>query len=295
MGNKVAIFMLFGQSNAVGHAMPMKDEDIIREPLKNVWGLNREPNQSFDTERLKFSHYTSFGMNLAETQDNTYSVANQLAKRWQAEIDNGNPSNLPDLYVIQIAIGSQGLFGMWKMGRKKKLIPGKLGDVDISLYPYTCHILKLLRKHLKECNLEAEFVGLHWRGGEQETRFEPVSLRAELKPEYKRFFAGLRRAIGSEHKVPIVLHRLPFKDVMLKEDPSGTHLQSMEYINQVFDELAKEQALTSTFEPKDCPFYDEYAWDKNIFRWDLIHYTGEMNDWVASKILDDFIKTRKNT
>jgi hypothetical protein len=80
---------------------------------------------------------------------------------------------------------------------------------------------------------------------------------------------------------------------MLKEDPSGVHLQSMEYINQVFDELAIEQKLTSTFEPKECPFYDEYAWDKNIFRWDLIHYTGEMNDWVASKILDDFIKNRK--
>ena len=73
---KVAIFMLFGQSNATGHGVPMSDTDIIKEPLKNVWGLNREPNQSFDTERLKFSRYTSYGMNLAENQDNTYSVAN---------------------------------------------------------------------------------------------------------------------------------------------------------------------------------------------------------------------------
>ena len=43
-----------------------REEDIIKEPLQNVWGLNREPNQSFDTERLKFSRYTSYGMNLAE-------------------------------------------------------------------------------------------------------------------------------------------------------------------------------------------------------------------------------------
>lgn len=289
MKNKVAIFMLFGQSNAVGHAMPMKEEDII-EPLSNVWGLNREPNQSFDTERLKFSHYTSYGMNLAETQDNTYSVANQLARAWQAEIDSGNKAGLPDLYIIHIAIGSQGLFGMWSMNRERRLIPGKLGDVDISLYPFTVHILQLLRKHLGMCDLEPEFVGLHWRGGEQETRYLLDSLRVELKPAYKRFFAGLREAIG--YTVPVVLHRLPFKDVMLKEDPTGAHLEAMEYINQVFDELSTEQEATTTFEPKNCPFYDEYAWDKNIFRWDLIHYTGEMNTWVANTILEDFIKRR---
>ena len=290
MKNKVAIFILLGQSNAVGHAMPMKEEDII-QPLNNVWGLNREPNQSFDTERLKFSHYTSYGMNLAETQDNTYSVANQLARLWQAHIDNGNEAGLPDLYVIQIAIGSQGLFGMWDMNRERKLIPGKLGDVDISLYPYACHIFRLLHKHLEACELEADFVGLHWRGGEQETRYPLDSLKLELKPSYKKFFAGLREALGYDN-VPVVLHRMPFKDVMLKEDPSGVHLEAMEYINQVFDELSIEQSLTTTFEPKNCPFYDEYAWDKNIFRWDLIHYTGEMNTWVAEEILKEY-STRK--
>ena len=30
---KIAVFMLFGQSNAVGHAMPMEEKDIIKEPL----------------------------------------------------------------------------------------------------------------------------------------------------------------------------------------------------------------------------------------------------------------------
>jgi hypothetical protein len=78
---KIAVFMLFGQSNAVGHAMPMDEKDYINVPLKNVFGLNRDPNQSYDITELKFTGYTSFGMNLAETQDNTYSVANCLARR----------------------------------------------------------------------------------------------------------------------------------------------------------------------------------------------------------------------
>lgn len=288
MSKKAAIFILIGQSNAVGHAMPMKEEDIIGEPLKNVKGLNREPNQSFDTDRLKFTGYTSFGMNLGETQDNTYSVANELARRWQQEIDNGNEANLPDLYIIHIAIGAQGLFGMWKMTRPKKLIPGKLGDVDISLYPLTVHVLEKLHAHLLVEDIEPEFVGLHWRGGEQETRYELESLKKELKDEYKAFFAGLRAAMGEEYTVPVVLHRMPFEDVMKKEDPSGKHLEAMNYINQVFDELSVEQNHTTTFEPKRCPFYDEYAWDKNIFRWDLIHYKGEVNAWVAEEILKEF-------
>ena len=103
---KAAVFMIFGQSNATGHAMMMKEEDYISKPLKNVYGLNREPNQSFDIDRLEFSGYTSFGMNLAETQDNTYSVPNQLARAWQDKIDAGE--ELPDLYIVQISIGSQG-------------------------------------------------------------------------------------------------------------------------------------------------------------------------------------------
>jgi hypothetical protein len=67
-------------------------------------------------------------MNLAENQDNTYSIANCLAAKWQADINNG--VELPDLYIIHIAIGAQGVYGMWSPRRAKKLIPGKLGDVD---------------------------------------------------------------------------------------------------------------------------------------------------------------------
>ena len=291
MSNKVAIFMLFGQSNAVGHAMPMEEKDIIKEPLKNVWGLNKEPNRSYDTESLKFSGYTSYGMNLAETQDNTYSVANCLARLWQDEIDNGNEAGLPDLYIIHIAIGAQGLYGMWHPDREKKLIPGKLGDVDISMYPLATHVLSLLRKHLNKCGLEPDFVGLHWRGGEEERIYGLDIFNLDLKNMYKRFFKGLRDAMG--YNFPIILHRMPYVDAMMKEDPTGGRLKAMEYMNNVFEELSKEQELTSTFEPLNAPHYDPTAWDKNMFRWDLIHYTGKTNAWVAEEIFKDFKNRNK--
>ena len=96
-----AVFILFGQSNAAGHWIPMEKCDVIDKPLKNVFGLSRELNQSFDNKKLFWSGYKSAGMNLAEPVDDTYSVANCLAARWQRETDLGE--DLPDLYIVHIA------------------------------------------------------------------------------------------------------------------------------------------------------------------------------------------------
>ena len=283
---KIAVFMLFGQSNAVGHAMPMSEEDIIKVPLKNVWGLNREPNQSFYTEKLKFTGYTSYGMNLAETQDNTYSIANCLAKHWQNDIDNG--VELPDLYIIHIAIGSQGVTGMWDPKRKPKLIPGKLGDCDVSMYPLAIHVLTLFKKYMEENELEPDYVGIHWRGGEQETDYTVEKLQEFLKDTYLEIFGGIRNAI--ECDAPIVFHRFPFDKVFKKRDEEigGSHFACMNYINDTFYELAKEMKNASVYDVRTCPLYDEYAWDCNIFRWDLIHYQGRVNDYVAKEILKEY-------
>ena len=283
---KVAVFMIFGQSNATGHGVPMNEEDYILKPLKNVYGLNREPNQSFDIDHLEFTGYTSFGMNLAETQDNTYSVPNQLANAWQTKIDGGE--KLPDLYIVQISIGSQGLYDMWNMEMEQRLKPGTLGEVDISLFPFTIHILSLLSKYFKDNDIEPDFVGMHWRGGEQETRRPFASLMdGKLKNDYKKFFTSLREALGYE--VPIVLHKMPFVEVFAKEDTTGGHLGAMTYINYVFEQLTHELGDTTIFDPTKCPFYNPAIWDSGIYRWDLIHYSGKMNKWVAEEILKEYI------
>ena len=287
---KIAVFMLFGQSNAVGHAMPMEEKDYISEPLKNVYGLNRDPNQSYDTTELKFTGYTSFGMNLAETQDNTYSVANCLARRWQDEIDRGN-SVLPDLYIIHIAIGSQGLLDMWNMSREKVIKPGILGTVDVSMYPLAIHVLGLFNKYCKDNGLDPDFVGLHWRGGEEEVRRGIDYLeKIDLKNEYIKFFTSLREAVS--YDFPIVVHKMPFEKVFTKEDPTGGCLATMHYINDVFAKLSAELKDTSVFDPTKCPFYDANQWDFGIFRWDLIHYLGKTNDWVSGEILKEYMERK---
>ena len=286
--NKVAVFILLGQSNAVGHGIPMEDKDKISTPLKNVFGLTRNDNQSFENKELKWSGYTSGGMNLAEEQDHTYSIANCLARAWQDEIDSGNKANLPDLYIVQIAIGSQGVTEgyMWNPNYEKKLIPGKLGEVKISLYPYTTHILSLVKESLNKIGKTPEMIQLHWRGGENDMTTTTELLKISLKETYKTIFDGFYKALGE--KVPTILHKLVCHDWAIQCDPSGGRLERLHYINDVFETLEREYDNISGFDACDAPNYVPDEKGNGLFIEDLGHYTAQTNKWVAEQILNSY-------
>lgn len=285
--NKAAVFILLGQSNAVGHGVPMEPRDVIREPMKNVFGLSREENQSFENRALVWSGYTSFGMNLAETQDNTYSVANCLAALWQDHIDSGNAFGLPDLYIVQIAIGAQGVTRqyMWHPDRAEKLIPGKLGTVDISLYPYCMHHFSLLEDSFRALGMDYEIIGLHWRGGENDTSTDRKELEAELLTIYERIFDGFDRVLDQP---PVVLHRLVCRERMTDQDPTGKKLENMDFVNSVFEKLAEKRENVRMFDVRQAPCYRPGIRCDGLFMKDAVHFTPEVNRWVAFHILDEY-------
>ncbi len=282
---KCAVFILLGQSNAVGHGVPMKEEDKVFLPMKNVFGLSRAKNQSFDLAALSWQGYTTAGMNLAEEQDNTYSVANCLAKQWQAAIDGGRA--LPNLYIIHIAIGAQGVTQgyMWYPDRPKSIKPGKLGTVDIALYPFTEHILSLVDESFRKMGKKYEVMGLHWRGGENDTTVALEELQAELENIYIRIFDGFKAQIGA---YPLVLHKLVCHDRTMDMDPTGEKLRRMHYINRVFESLA-EHYDASIFDASEAPQFIPDVRGNGLFIDDCVHYTPEVNDWVAKEILADYV------
>jgi len=291
MKKKAAVFILLGQSNAVGHNLPMEPEDVIDRPMKNVFGLARTDNQSFDTTQLVWSGYTSFGMNLGEEQDNTYSVANCLAADWQAHIDSGNAANLPDLYIVQIAIGAQGTMEgmMWYPRREPKLIPGKLGTADISLFPFSMHILSLLEESLRERGLEPEIIGLHWRGGENDTGKPVEALTEHLPGIYRHMIDSFNCVLSCP---PIVLHRLAIKDRKLRLDPAGGKLKGLEYVNSVFEQMEEEYPNLSIFDVRNAPQYRPDVCGNGLFQEDLLHFVAPVNHWVAEQILQEYIRRR---
>ena len=287
---KAALFILLGQSNAVGHGIPMREEDMIKTPLKNVFGLARKDNQSFDNTELIWSEYTSFGMNLAEEQDNTYSVANCLATLWQEHINQGNNYELPNLYIIQIAIGAQGVTDeyMWHPDRKKKLVPGKLGTVDISLFPFCKHIFSLLDDSFAKMNMEYEIIGLHWRGGENDVTATEEYLSQHLESIYTKIFDEFNCLLGTP---PIVLHKIVCPDRMNDLDPTGKYLENMHYINGVFDKLQNHYENISVFDARNAPQYIPNVRGNGLFIEDAVHYKPQVNKWVADCILKKYCGT----
>ncbi len=276
---KVAVFILLGQSNAVGHGIPMADRDRIIKPLKNVFGLSRTLNQSYDNKELNWTGYTSFDMNLAESQDDTYSVANWLAKMWQDEIDRG--VNLPDLHIIHIAIGAQGVTEgyMWHPKREKVMKPGRVWRVDISAYPFCTHIFSLLEDSFKALGKEAEYYSLHWRGGENDFTADEEKF-AEIEEIYNTLFNGFYDAIGK--RVPTVLHKFYFNAL----HPNGN--KNKDALNELFDKFASENENITTFDVRDCPLCNSDLPRDGIYMDDLVHYTPELNKWAAEKILEDY-------
>ncbi len=284
---KAAVFILLGQSNAVGHGIPMKEEDKINTPLKNVFGLDRSHNQSFENTELSWSGYTSFGMNLAEEHDHTYSIVNCLAALWQKHIDEGNKANLPNLYIIQIAIGAQGVTDgyMWHPDREKKLVPGKLGTVDISLFPFCEHIFSLLDDSFSKVGMEYEIIALHWRGGENDVTATDEYLAKHFKNIYTKLFDSFNALLNTP---PIVLHKIVCPDRMNDMDPTGKNLANMNYINSVFDTLQNQYENVSIFDVRNAPQYVPNIRGNGLFIEDAVHFTPQVNLWIADNILKEY-------
>ena len=217
----------------------------------------------------------------------TYSIANCLAALWQKHIDEGNPLQLPDLYIIQIAIGGQGVTSeyMWHPDREKKLVPGKLDTVNISLFPFTTHIFSLLDESFRTLGKEYEVMGLHWRGGENDASAPEEGFCETLHGIYKTIFDSFDHLL---HIPPIVLHRLACPDRMNDWDPSGAALRKMKLVNKVFDELQDLRKNISVFDVCTAPQFIPDVRGNGLFIEDAVHFKPEVNQWVAAQIFEDY-------
>lgn len=290
---KCAVFVLLGQSNAVGHGIPMTEGDRIIMPMKNVFGLSRAENQSLELEKLRWSGYTSGGMNLAEEQDHTYSIANCLAAAWQAHIDGGNALGLPDLYIIHIAIGAQGVTRkyLWHPETEPILVPGVLGTVKISLFPFATRVFSLLDGSFSEMGREYEVIGVHWRGGENDVLAPTETLAEELKSIYTTIFDAFDKHL---HAPPTILHRLVCPDRMHDMDPTGEQecLKKMGIVNAEFDRLAATRENFSVFDATTAPQFVPNTCGNGLFMQDNVHFTPAVNTWIAEKILTEYAASK---
>ena len=296
---KAAVFIMLGQSNATGQSARMTQEDMIVEPMKNVFGLHCRENQSYDISELVWSGYTSHGMNLGELQDHTYSISNCLALLWQKAVDQG--AQLPDLHIIHISIGGQSISpdelmlkdewkrDMWNPDREKHMFPGRQEDgVDISLYPLAKHIFSLVDDSFRKLGKDYEVIGMHWRGGESECSIKRELLEEYLIDLYDRFFDGLYDSLGCIP--PVVLYALACDTCIMTQNPSGEWIHGYHYVNEVFHHMSRVHENMSVFDVTKYPGYDPTVPTRGIFQEDLCHFLSEVNQWVTEQIFAEFQK-----
>lgn len=279
--NDAPILIVLGQSNAHAHGTRLPEAEIIRTPLKNVHGLSREYNQAYGLDDVTWSGFTTGGMNLGETQDDTCCLANVFAAKWQAAIDAGE--ELPDLYVIQISIGAQGVaqfeihgWNMWYALRELILKPGPLGECDISLYPLATEILSLATMNLIAAGKSPRVIGLHWNQWETEVDTGSKALN-DAKANYENLFWGLFTALGSDKtgkNIPLYLYR-PLSD---NYEPSR-----LVRMIDIFEGFRDAYADCRILDLRESPLYNDTPKTHGIFADDGVHYTPEANRFFADR------------
>ncbi len=286
--NDAPILVVLGQSNALGHGTKLDDKDIIRTPLKNVYGLSREDNQAYGLSDIKWSGFKTSGFNLGETQDDTACLSNYFASMWQNAIDNGN--DLPDLYIIHISVGAQGVcekemngYNMWYPFREPVMKPGGTYECDISLYPFTTEILSLAAMNLIEAGKRPRVIGLHWNQWETEC-LTGESAMSECKAHYENIFWGFFTALGSGKtgkSIPFYLYR-PLSEVCRQED--------LDRMSEIFEDFTHTYESCKILDLRTAPFYDDTPRTHGIFEKDGMHYSPQSQLWFAMQQWSDIFE-----
>lgn len=265
------LLIVMGQSNAHAHGTVLPDGEKILTPLKNVHGLSTEFNQAYGLSDITWSNFVSHDMNLGETQNHTCCLANYFAKMWQEAIDSGK--DLPDLYVIQISVGAQGIaeyesrsHNMWYPLREPVMKPGNLEECDISLYPLATEILSLSVMNLMAMGKKPEVIGLHFNQWETECHTGRKALD-NAKENYENLFWGFFTALGSGKdgkNIPLRLYR------PLCENFEPIRIEK---IAKLFDSFADTLSDCKVIDLTKTHLWNNTPITHGIFLEDGMHYT----------------------
>ena len=158
----------------------------------------------------------------------------------------------------------------------------------MGLFPFSIHIFSRLDDSFKELEKDYEIIGLHWRGGENDVSAENEVLERDLYNIYTYIFNSFCDTLG---KMPIILHKLVAKDRMFDKDPSGAWYRGMLCVNSVFERLSAQNENITVFDPANAPQYVDGVRGNGIFLSDCVHFTPEVNKWVAECVIDNYLNT----
>lgn len=267
-----AVLFISGQSNSYGHDQFMSGDERITVPLPNVFTLGRDMNQKPDIGEVIWSGYTTSGNNIGTEQDHTYCLGYFTAKLWQDAIDRG--ISLPDLYIIQIGVGAQGIMkGMWNKHSAQPFAG------DILLFPFAVRIFSLAMAGLRRCFSDPRVIGWHWFGSEDDACFDFED--EELNQAYDDFFDSMLAAIGCEcgawfYKI-VSYHR----GIAIPEYTP----ERIDRVNAALRRQSRRLPGCQWVGIDKSGIWDRTKTDYGVFAGDYVHYGRQAHRWFAEHFL----------
>jgi hypothetical protein len=271
------VFIVLGQSNSYGHNTLLEEDEQINTPgLNNVFTLSESDTYSISFPSVTWRGLTTLGdANIGTpkgsslgNQNNPVNAANRFAALWQNHITSGNDLSLPDLYVILMGWGSQGMYqgatdnNRWSPDRNES-------DVE-SLYPRTLRTLRMAMDSLRCIGKNPRIISIQWNQWESEALSTPAAMASAMN--FNRIISGINDALGSSDTPWHFFY--PLSRVYDSERTEKV-IQSLESV------VAAEPTLRSFIDPRNAPHYTGIAPDFGIFGSDNVHYNAQTHRWFA--------------
>ncbi|MCC8367861.1 hypothetical protein J8V57_16545 [Xenorhabdus sp. PB61.4] len=274
--NDAPLLVVLGQSNSYGHATQLAPDEAITQGLNNVFTLSLPEVYSVNFSTINWTGLTSFGhANIGApcglqrgNQDHPVNIANRFARYWQNHINTGNTLHLPDLYVILMGYGGQGMY--LPDTPDNRWAPERDPDDVESLYPRAVRTLRMAVNSLRKMGKKPRILAVHWNQWEAETESLAAAKAAEMN--FTRIVTGLSDAIGSRN--------IPWRfyyPLSVWFDPLNTSYVS-EAINSV---IAANPEYRTLVDARKAPNYNGISTQFGVFTPDDMHYNAETQKWFA--------------
>ncbi|MCX4682900.1 discoidin domain-containing protein [Kitasatospora purpeofusca] len=277
--NDAPVLIVLGQSNAEGWGAPLDAADKAKcQSLDRVKGLNRTNNRVAGATSATWSPYTCVGNNLGEEHGEglNYNVASATALRWQRATEAGTA--LPDLNVIHIAWGSQGIQQNDTTWGKALWWPDRDPTDVESLFPLAINTISNGLRALREAGKQPRIVGIHWNQWEAEASNGTTISASKVQQAFLKVFDPLRTITGGT-EAPFFLYRP--RSTAYNQASTGHATQALTAIAAAAPykllDAANATSATGTplYQPTVSPNFGIFT--------DTKHYTADVHKWFADQ------------
>ncbi|MED7948812.1 galactose-binding domain-containing protein [Streptomyces sp. BE303] len=278
--NDAPVLIVLGQSNAEGWGAPLDAADSAKcQSLNRVKGLNRTNNRVAGATSATWSQYTCVGNNLGQEHVGglNYNVASATALRWQRATEGG--TTLPDLNVIHIAWGSQGIQDTdTDYGPNTRWWPGRdPSDVE-ALFPLAMNTITNGLRALQAAGKQPRVIGIHWNQWEAEAGNASTISTSHIQQAFLKVFDPLRTITG-DTAAPFFLYRPRSKAYNLASTEHATQALTVISASGPYKLLdaanATSAAGTPLYQPTNAPNFGIFT--------DTKHYSADVHKWFADQ------------